>query len=168
MKTRSTTSVLDSEPYCKDFLDYDPSVNTPDSTSSSTQSSTDSLQLVDSDQEGSSVIGIQSDDGGSVKCECPCCSMNGPPSQPIDVKESKHTYSHHNQYLSQKKSYCKSIQPSWYKHYPWITVCTTSYKILCHSCHFTVQKGFITFSECNVNSFVEEGFCNCKKSTRKA
>ena len=50
------------------------------------------LQLVDSEQEDSSAIGIQSDEGGSGQCKCPCCSMNGSPSQLIDVKESKHTH----------------------------------------------------------------------------
>ena len=140
------------------FLDDEQSANTLESTSSSTQSSTDSVG--DSDQEGISEIGTQSDEGASGQCECPCCSMNGPPSQPIDVKESKHAYSHHSQYLSRKKPYCRSIQLSWYKRYPWITVCTTSYRIFYHSCRFAMQKGLITFSKRNVNSFVEEGFCN--------
>ena len=27
-----------------------------------------------------------------------------------------------------------SIQTSWYKHHPWISVCTTSYKVFCVIC----------------------------------
>ena len=30
-----------------------------------------------------------------------------------------------------------------------------------------MQKGLITFSKRNVNSFVEEGFCNWKKALEK-
>lgn len=93
--------------------------------------------------------------------------MDGPPSQPMQVKESKHAYSYHSQVLNRKKSYSRCIQPSWYQKYPWITVCTTSYKIFCHPCRFARQKGLITFSRRQAHSFVEEGFYNWKKALEK-
>ncbi len=56
-----------------------------------------------------------------AQCECLSCTMSGPPCQPIDVSKSKHVYSHKSQHTAKKKSYSRSIQPSWYKKHPWIT-----------------------------------------------
>ena len=72
----------------------------------------------------------EQDKGDYSQCECPCCTMNGPPCQPADVSQSKHMYSHQNRHTSRKKTYNRSLEPSWYKKHPWITVCTTTYKIL--------------------------------------
>ena len=76
--------------------------------------------------------------------------MNGPPSQPLEVEQSKHIYSHQSQHLNRRKSYARSIQTSWYKKYPWITVCITTYKIFFHSCRLAKRNNLITFSKCQV------------------
>ena len=60
-------------------------------------------------------------------CGCPCCTISGPPNQPADVRDSKQTYSHHIEELKRTKSYSRSLQTSWYKKYPWISVCTTRF-----------------------------------------
>ncbi len=96
--------------------------------------------------------GSEHEEGGCstcAQCECLSCTMSGPPCQPIDVSKSKHVYSHKSQHTAKKKSYSRSIQPSWYKKHPWITVRTTKYKIFCHSCSYSRKKGLLTFSKRN-------------------
>ena len=123
---------------------------------------TDSPEETDDETTGCSSSSLHID-----QCECPCCCMSGPPSQPLNVKESKQTYSHHSHHLNRKKSYSRSIQPNWYKRYRWISVCISSYKIFCHSCRFAKQKGFITFCNRQKNNFVDVGFSNWKNALEK-
>ena len=111
-------------------------------------------------------------DGGessvsSSLCECPTCTLEGSPCQPTDVRKSKHVYSHRTQRTAKKRSYSRSIQSSWYKKHPWITVCTTSYKVFCHSCCFARKNGLLTFSKRKLTCFLEDGFCNWKKALEK-
>lgn len=56
------------------------------------------------------------------------------------------------------------IQTSWYKRYPWITVCTTSYRIFCHACRSAKHQALIVFSTRQSKSFTEEGVCNWKNA----
>ena len=103
------------------------------------------------------------------QCSCQCCSMTGPPTQPaaVALKESKQSCSHYCQSSSRKKSYNRSIQTSWYKKYPWITVCTKKYKIFCHICRLAQHKKLITFSKRQENKFIEKGFVTGRKHCRK-
>ena len=52
--------------------------------------------------------------------------------QPVEVATFKVLHSYHSK--KQLKSYCKNIQLSWYKKYPWITIClfqlTASYDVV--------------------------------------
>ena len=99
------------------------------------------------------------------QCECPCCRWSDSPSQPLDVSNSKQVYSHSSQELNRKKSYSRAIQASWYKKFPWITVCTSSYKIFCHNCRIAKMKGLITSFKSS--TFVDNGFSNWKKVLEK-
>ena len=36
-------------------------------------------------------------------CVCPCCTITGPPNQPLDVKDSKQSYSHHSEKLKKRR-----------------------------------------------------------------
>ena len=65
---------------------------------------------------------------------CPCCTFSGSPSQPADVKGSKQAYEHASKVLKRSRSYHRCIQPAWYKRYTQITICTSSFKIFCHTC----------------------------------
>lgn len=100
-------------------------------------------------------------------CQCEGCSVDGPPCQPLNVEESRRVYSYHSHDSDQQVSYSRSLQTSWYTKYPWITVCTTNYKIFCHSCRLAQKKGLLTFSKRQVNCFVEDGFSNWKKALVK-
>ena len=101
------------------------------------------------------------------QCMCPCCTMSGPPNQPVDVTYSKQAYSHHSQELKKSKTYCRSLQTSWYKKYPWISVCTTRYKIFCHACRSAKKEGLLVFSKHRLNCFIEDGFGNWKNALTK-
>ena len=81
-------------------------------------------------------------------CHCVCCINSA-----YQIREIK----------KQQKSFARSIQPAWYSKHPWITVCATSYKILCRVCCSANKQGLITSRPSNV-PFVEGGFSNWKKA----
>ena len=95
------------------------------------------------DEEESSTSG---NPGSS--CDCQCCVNPGIPYQPANVSESKTVHSHFCKEIQhgQLKSYSRKIQPNWYKQYPWISVCTSKYKIFCASCCGAKQQGLLTFT----------------------
>ena len=62
------------------------------------------------------------------------------------------------------KAYSRKIQPSWYEKYPWISVCTSRFKIFCTICRHAKQQNFLTFSKCQSSTFIEEGFGNWRKA----
>ena len=110
-------------------------------------------------------VGCHTSDEELVQCECPCCCMSDSPSKPLNVTKSKQVYSHNSQQLNWKKSYSQSIQASWYEKYPWITVCTSCYKVFCHTCRIAKQMGLITSFKSSI--FVDDGFSNWKKAIEK-
>ena len=76
----------------------------------------------------------------SVPCPSDCtCTCKGCTSgcadlsislQLKDVEKSKLVHSHDSKERQDcRKSYCRKIQSSWYNKYPWITVCSSRYKI---------------------------------------
>ena len=44
----------------------------------------------------------QSSTATLCRCVCPCSTLSGPPNQPVDVRDSKQTYSHHSEELKKK------------------------------------------------------------------
>lgn len=99
----------------------------------------------------------------------PCgrpCSVSGTPNQPVNVRDSKQTYTHHSEELKRTKSYSLSLQTSWYK-YPWTSVCTSQYTIFCHVCRSAKHEGLLMFSKRQLNCFVEDGFSNWRNASAK-
>ena len=66
-----------------------------------------------------------------------------------------------------RKKYSRAIQTSWYKSYPWISVCTAQYKIFCVSCRSANDQGLLTFSKRSNLAFIQDGFSNWKKALQK-
>lgn len=99
-------------------------------------------------------------------CECRCCTDVSIPYHPLDVSESKISHAYHNKEREQGKlkSYARKIQPSWYEKYPWISVCTSSFKIFCTTCRHAKQQNLLTFSKSQKPTFIEEGFRNWGKA----
>lgn len=107
--------------------------------------------------------------GAKESCECQCCAFPGTPYQPADVSESKTTHSHSckERQHGQVKSYSRKIQPSWYKRYPWISVCTSRYKIFCATCCGAKQQGILTFTRHKSTAFVNQGFGSWNKAIER-
>lgn len=93
-----------------------------------------------------------------VACSCPCCTNYDVPHQPTDLEQSK---------AKGQQSYSRSIQPSWYKKYQWISVCTSSFKVYCHICCSARDRGLVTFSKRYNLAFVKGGFSNWKKALQR-
>lgn len=65
------------------------------------------------------------------------------------------------------KSYSRHIQSSWYKSFPWISVCSSSLKIFCSTCCAAKVRGLLTFPKHYKSAFVEDGFKNLKKALER-
>ena len=119
---------------------------------------------MESDEEESSTSG---NPGSS--CDCQCCVNPGIPYQPANVSESKTVHSHFckERQHGQLKSYSRKIQPNWYKRYPWISVCTSKYKIFCASCCGAKQQGLLTFTRHKNTAFVDQGFGSWNKAIER-
>lgn len=79
---------------------------------------------------GSSVVSAYSTNV-SQSCMCVGCSDFKISNQSLELPQSKVavSYSSKQGHSSKTKQYCRTIQPSWYKKYSWITVCTKRHKI---------------------------------------
>ena len=65
-----------------------------------------------------------------------------------------------------QKSHSKTIQNSWYKIHPWITVCTSEYKVYCATCRAANEQGLLN-SIPTKSTFLHRGFNNWKKALEK-
>lgn len=102
---------------------------------------------------------------GFCLCDCQCCTNLSSPYQPSKVTDSKVCRSYQSKHGS--KSHSRMIQTSWYKRYPWITVCTSEYKIYCATCRFACSQGLLNFPSHGQNVFSQLGFNNWKKALKK-
>ena len=69
---------------------------------------------------------ITSESEATSQCSCPCCVDFSHTNHPVCLEGSKTA--------NMCGSYSRSIQVSWYSKHPWISVCTSSYKVFCHIC----------------------------------
>ena len=67
----------------------------------------------------------------------------------------------------QLKSYSRKIQPNWYDRYPWVSVCTSKYKVFCATCCGAKQQGLLTFTKHKDTAFVDEGFGSWNKALER-
>ena len=79
----------------------------------------------------------------SPTCQCICCSDRNTVHQPTNVAELKVSHSYASKVTGHKK-HSRVIQTSWYKSYPWITVCTSQRRIFCTSCRSANDQGLLT------------------------
>ena len=102
------------------------------------------------------------------ECDCQCCRNISIP-YPLHVSDSKVSHAHKSKERKEGKlkAYSRKIQPSWYEKYPWISVCTSRFKIFCTICRHAKQQNFLTFSKCQSSTFIEEGFGNWRKALQR-
>ena len=101
---------------------------------------------------------LQTDTSTSF-CACQSCANPGTPYHPSEVSDSKVTVAHQSKerQAGQLKTYTRKIQSSWYTKHPWISVCTSKYKIFCSTCRGAKHLGLLTFSKRQNSVFLEEG-----------
>ena len=101
-------------------------------------------------------------------CVCPCCADPSTPYHPLDFTDSGcHYTTTHRSKDRGMKTYSRHIQPSWYKKFPWISVCSSSLKIYCTSCRDAKFRGLLNFPKHYKATFVDDGFSNLKKALER-
>lgn len=121
----------------------------------------------DSSESSGAVVRLPGSNGSS--CTCQCCAQPGTPYQPLEVSNSKTAHAHHSKErkMGQLKTYSRRIQPSWYEKHPWISVCTSTYKIFCSTCRSAKELHLLTFSKHQKSAFIEDGFGNWRKALQR-
>lgn len=109
-----------------------------------------------------STLPVESSDDS---CQCPCCADPSTPHHPLDTNSGV-MYTHRDKGKG-LKSYSRHIQHTWYKEFPWISVCSSTLKIYCSICRDAKSKGLIIYSRNYKPAFVENGFQNLKKARER-
>ncbi len=89
-------------------------------------------------------------------CSSVCCSDETKAYHPTD----KFT-------LQALKTKGRSFQSSWFKQFPWISVCVNRKKVFCIYCKHAKKHELFTFSKCGEKTFTDSGFQNWKKAVAK-
>ena len=74
-------------------------------------------------------------------CTDECCANSDVPNQPVDqalLDETKVQVGKKNEYWS--------LNPQWYKDFPWIHVCEIRKNVLCYHCVMMYKKGLLTLT----------------------
>ena len=102
-------------------------------------------------------------------CTCKSCTDLSISHQLGDIDKSKVVHSHNSkERQNYKKSYCRKIQSAWHQKYPWITVCSSCYKIFCRTCRSAQQQGLLSSSVLSCKSpFITGGFGNWRKALKR-
>ena len=100
------------------------------------------------------------DDTSKVNCDCLGFTSFTVPNQPVDVSESKKTYSYHNKEKNSddSKVYSRRIQSNWCAKFSQITVCTSTFRIYFVICRNAKHDKLLLTKQ--MSTFIDEGFCN--------
>ena len=125
-----------------------------------TESSHSGVDATDTESQASFVSCSGTKRSTDVNCDCAGCKDFTVPNQPVDVSESKKTHRHQSK---EKKSddpkiYSRKIQPHWYAKFPWITVCSSTFRIYCVLCRRAKHEKLLLSNQ--TSAFVDGGFCN--------
>ena len=99
-------------------------------------------------------------------CKCQACTDICTPHHPVEVDSSKRSQLYCIKQSGKQKSHSRTIQSAWYSAYPWISVCTTQYKVYCATCRTANHQGLLN-PKPTMSPFVYNGFNNWKKAREK-
>ncbi|XP_065900823.1 zinc finger MYM-type protein 1-like [Dysidea avara] len=99
-------------------------------------------------------------------CECQCCTNFNIPYHPSAVDSSKRQQLYSGKEHGKQKSHSRTIQSSWYEAHPWITVCTSEYKVYCATCRAANEQCLLNSIHAK-STFIRQGFNNWKKALEK-
>ena len=132
------------------------------------QSKTQSEATDFSDITISTTASLSSTSSSSCKtCECYCCSNISTSHYLLIVNSSKKKQLYFSKQHGKQKAHSRTIQNTWYKTYPWITACTSQYKVHCATCRAADEQKLLTPSELVKSPFIQHGFNNWKKALDK-
>ena len=100
-------------------------------------------------------------------CKCHCCSSVGTPHHPLIVNSSKKKQLYFSKQYGKQKAHSRTIQNTWYKTHPWISVCTSQYKVYCATCRAANEQKLLSQLEAAKSPFIHHGFNNWKKALEK-
>ena len=134
-----------------------------------TESSAYTVMESSSSECQSEVDSSSVDHSASGNCECQCCSNVCTPHQSSDLSQSKRIHSHlsKEKQCDELKVYSRKIQPSWYNKFPWISVCTSTYRIYCSLCRNAKHNNLLVLCKKHTSPFVDEGFSNWRKAIQR-
>ena len=89
------------------------------------------------------------------ECESLCCT-SAKPFQPLDKS-----------ILIKLATQNRNFMASWYKTYPWLTVCMERKSVFCYYCRKVEKQGMLTFSKRGESTFTTVGYDNWKKALEK-
>ena len=170
METSSSSSGLTNTETGTDTNEQvSPCYNFQDIVAACASDTTDYPDSIDSEECGYSQRSQLTSNGMEDRCkhcECKGCRDYSTSNQPVAVAISKVLHSHHSKEKksNQLKSYSRKIQESWYKKYPWITVCSFQYRIFCRLCCYAKQQKLLTNSDHTKSPFINNRFANWKKA----
>ena len=119
------------------------------------------------DKATSTTSSFNSTSSSSCKtCECQCCSNVSTPHHPLAVNSSKKKQLYSSKQHGKQKSHSRTIQNGWYKTHPWISVCTSEYKVYCATCRAAGEQGLLNLKSTK-SPFIHHGFNNWKKALEK-
>ena len=98
----------------------------------------------------------------STVCNAGCCEKLDTPNQPIDRALLDLT----KQQIGNKSEY-RSLNPQWYKEFPWIHLCKDRKKVFCYHCLSAYDKGLLQPTRRFETAFFVEGFQNWKKAVER-
>ena len=100
----------------------------------------------------------------SEVCDSLCCTKDAPVNQPTDTHVLNNARKEYN--VNGRKVY-RSVNKTWYKSFPWVTLCTSRNKLFCHVCRAQSEKSTLTMSHNADKDFIQSGFQNWKKAVEK-
>ena len=106
----------------------------------------------------------------SLPCTCLGCSNFSIPHQPLELPQFKVAVSHSSKpgHTSKVVKQCsRTIQPSWFKRYSWITVCANRHKVFCRVCCLAKQQKLLSVSVLRSSPFINEGFGSWNKALER-
>lgn len=128
--------------------------------STSFSGSTASFKQVEDGASQSSAMLEASSSSHTITCVAPCCDLEAAISGlPYQAKSKRILDQTGKKQGNKSRHFCAE----WYKSYPWLVLCTTSFKAFCYLCKYCSSKGYLSDKSAD-EAFITNGFNNWKKA----
>lgn len=107
-----------------------------------------------------------SDFSTQTSCQCQCCFKAHAPYQLLELADSGLSHVHFSKERSSQVVILRHMQPSWYKSFPWISICSSRFKINCATCCTAIVQSLIRFPKHEIH-ICRRWLYELEKSTAK-